>query len=64
VATGDEWHYNAIATHADPQAARDRKNGYYAKNLAKPVGLTRCPNPACGRDTKAQKVTYENADGY
>jgi hypothetical protein len=45
--------------HADPQAARDRKNGYYAKNLAKPVGLTRCPNPACGRQYLKRRSNQE-----
>ena len=36
--------------HANAQAKRDYHKTYYAENYAKPVGKTRCPNPACGRE--------------
>ena len=44
------WALQRDRYDADPQAKRDYKNAHYAKNYAKPVGLTRCPNPACGRE--------------
>jgi hypothetical protein len=44
------WALQRDRYHADPQAKRDYKNSYYAANIAKPVGKTRCPNPACGRE--------------
>jgi hypothetical protein len=44
------WALQSDRYHADPQAKRDYKNAYYAANYAQPVGKTRCPNPACGRE--------------
>jgi hypothetical protein len=44
------WALQRIRYHADPQAKRDYKNAHYAANYAQPVGTTRCPNPACGRE--------------
>jgi hypothetical protein len=44
------WALQRDRYHADPQTKRDYKNEYYAENYAKPVGKTRCPNPACGRE--------------
>jgi hypothetical protein len=44
------WALQRDRYHADPQAKRDYKNAHYSANYAKPVGTTRCPNPACGRE--------------
>jgi hypothetical protein len=44
------WALQRDRYHDDPQAKRDYKNAHYAANYAKPVGTTRCPNPACGRE--------------
>lgn len=44
------WALQRDRYHADPQAKRDYKNAYYVANYASPAGVTRCPNPACGRE--------------
>jgi hypothetical protein len=44
------WALQRDRYHADPQAKRDYKNAHCSVNYAKPVGTTRCPNPACGRE--------------
>ena len=50
------WGLQRKRYHDDPQAKRDYKNAYYATNYAQPVGTTRCPNPACGREYPKKKV--------
>jgi hypothetical protein len=50
------WALQRKRYHDDPQAKRDYKNAYYATNYAQPVGTTRCPNPACGREYPKKKV--------
>jgi hypothetical protein len=51
------WALQRDRYNADPQAKRDYKNAHYAANLAKPVGKTRCPNPACGREYLKKKIS-------
>jgi hypothetical protein len=41
--------------HKNPQTKRDYKNQHYANNYAKPIGITRCPNPGCRREYVKQR---------